>query len=76
MSNTKVLSRVIVKHSGKCFMKKKPNPWSGLTDGHFWGNFEAKEDTKGGNHIWHKVICNDPDCPAIKAVHFSVLVNA
>lgn len=66
--------RVIVPHSKKCFMKDRPNPWSGLTDGYYWGNFAANK--KGSGHVWHRVTCNDPNCPAIKAVHSSILADA
>jgi hypothetical protein len=70
------LSRIIVKHREKCFMKNKDNPWSGLTDGYYCGNFAANKDSKYHGHIWHRVTCNDPNCPAIKAVHSSILANA
>jgi hypothetical protein len=70
------LSRIIVKHREKCFMKNKDNPWSGLTNGHYWGNYAATPNVQGDYHIWHKVTCNDPNCPAIKAVHSSILANA
>ena len=72
----KKLSRIIVKHSKDCFMKGKDNPWSGITNGHYWGNFAAKNGSTNSDHVWHRVICNDPNCPAIKAVHSSVLANA
>jgi hypothetical protein len=74
MKAPKYLSRVIIKHSKKCFMKRQANPWSGviLGDG-YYGNFTAK---KQGHHLWYKVQCNDPDCEAIKAVHSSVLIEA
>jgi hypothetical protein len=70
------LSRIIVKHRKNCFMKGKDNPWSGLTDGHYWGNYAANRNVRGDYHVWHKVRCNDPNCPAIKAVHSSILANA
>lgn len=71
------LSRVIVPHAKDCRSKGGKWEWSGLTDGHFWGNFAANQDPAvSHNHLWHRVICNDPHCPAIKAVHSSVLINA
>lgn len=76
MNVPKNLSVVIVGHLHSCFMKDKDNKWSGITDGYYWGNFKAKKTSRGANHIWHRVICNDPSCPAIKAIHSSVLENA
>lgn len=73
----KLKSKIIVPHSKDCFMSRSKYPFSGLTDGYFWGNFNANQNVKRGNyHIWHKVICNDPNCPAIKAVHSSILADA
>jgi hypothetical protein len=72
----KKFSRVIVKHSKDCFMRDRLNPWSGLTDGHYCGSIAAREGVEPSDHIWHRVTCNNPKCPAIKAVHFSVLINA
>lgn len=73
----KKVSVVIVEHSNSCFLKSKEDPWSGITDGHYWGDWRAKEKSGMGlHHIWHRVTCNDPNCPAIKAVHSSVLANA
>lgn len=57
-------------------MNGKDNPWSGITDGHYFGSFAAKKGSSCADHIWHRVTCNDPKCPAIKAVHSSVLANA
>lgn len=73
-------AKVIVPHSIDCFMNGKENPWSGCIDEDepfFFGNFNAnKNATIGRYHIWVRVVCNDPSCPAIKAVHSSVLVEA
>lgn len=70
------LSRVIVPHKRGCFMKGKNNVWSGLTDGYYCGNYAGTKGVRGDYHIWHEVTCNDPNCPAIKIVHSSVLANA
>lgn len=73
----KIKSKVIVPHSDDCFMQRNSKPFSGLTDGYFWGNWNANANAKRGNHhIWHRCTCNDSSCPAIKAVHSSVLVDA
>lgn len=72
----KKLSMVIVRHRKGCFAKGSEHEWSGITKGHYWGNYAGTEGVRGNHHIWHKVLCNDPNCPAIKAVHSSVLANA
>lgn len=70
-------SRVIVPHCKDCFAKGNEHPWSGIPVGTFFGNYAANEETRHGyHHYWIKVSCNDPKCPAIKAVHSSVLVEA
>jgi hypothetical protein len=71
----KLKSRVIVKHSKNCFMKGDPVPFSGIPVGTFFGSFAANEKV-GGHHFWIKVTCNDPNCPAIKAVSAQVLREA
>jgi hypothetical protein len=78
MNKPKKLSVVIVEHARHCFMRDEDVPWSGLSTGFFWGNLRAKitKNGRGCNYIWHKVTCNDPNCPAIKAVHSSVLAEA
>jgi hypothetical protein len=69
-------SRVIKKHSRNCYMRGKSNPWSGVIDGTFWGNFAANPNSRGASYLWVKVTCNDPRCSALKAVHTQVLVDA
>lgn len=73
-------SVVIVPHDLRCAYRNKPDNyhwrWSGLVDGNFWGNFKANENAKHCSHLWVKVLCNDPDCKGIKAVHSSVLSMA
>ena len=67
-------SRIIVPHSEDCIMKDKPVPWSGIPDGFFFGNYVANGQAKSGrHHVWIRVTCNDPKCPAIKAVDTKVL---
>jgi len=69
-------SVIIEKHSKKCFMRNKTNPWSGIIKGSFYGNYRANSKaTHGRHHLWYNVLCNDPHCPAIKAVHSEVLAN-
>jgi len=73
-------SRIIVSHSKECFMRNNENPWSGLLDEknpYYYGNFAANAHAKiGKHHIWYRVKCNCPSCPAIKAVHSHVLADA
>lgn len=70
-------SKVIVPHKKDCFMKGQEIRFSGIPDGYFFGNFRANPNTKHGNHhLWVRVTCNDPKCPAIKAVHCNVLAMA
>jgi len=77
MTIPKIKSRVIIQHSKTCFAKGSKHEWSGFTSGYFCGNAFANEHTKHGNyHVWHKVTCNDTNCPAIKAVHSSILIEA
>jgi hypothetical protein len=76
MNKPKIRSIVIVPHSKDCFMKSPTNPWSGLTDGSFFGNFKANANAQTTHYVWHRVTCNDPNCPAIKAVESSVLIEA
>jgi hypothetical protein len=53
------------------------NPWSGIIRGEFYGNYAANENVQRGKYnLWYKVVCNDPQCPAIKAVNSSVLADA
>jgi hypothetical protein len=72
----KVLSKLIVPHSDHCRSKH----WSGVLDEKkpaFFGNYNANENAKRGNsHYWYRVLCNDPNCKGIKAVHSSVLADA
>lgn len=71
-------SIIIAPHSENCVMRGKKHGWSGLLDPkhpYYYGNFKAKIAKRGNNHIWYNVLCNDPDCPAVKAVHISVLQN-
>lgn len=68
-------SRVIIQHKPGCFMKGKEVPWSGIPAGTFWSNYAANPK-QSGHHCWIKVSCNDPSCPAIKAVHVNTLANA
>jgi len=75
-----VKSYVVVNHSDDCFYNGRfKNPWSGLIDGYFYSNkYAGTRKVRGRrseSHLWHKVTCNDPSCPAIKAVHSSVLVD-
>lgn len=66
-------SVVIVPHDKDCVSSK----WSGITDGFYYGNYNASPNTKlGSHHLWYKIVCNDPKCKGIKAVHSSVLANA
>lgn len=78
MSKTAAPKSIIkVPHSKGCFAKGGHHEWSGLTDGHYWGNAYGNDTAKHGcNHIWIRVTCNDPNCPAIKAVHSSILIEA
>lgn len=77
MTKNQKKSFLFTPHSKDCFVKDGKNIWSGLTDGFYWGNFAGNPLAKRGVHyIWHKVLCNDPKCPAIKAVHSSVLIDA
>jgi hypothetical protein len=72
-------SQVIVQHSENCFVKNHSHPWSGIPVGTFWANKKAGlviRGRKSTNELWVKVSCNDPKCPAIKAVHYSVLSEA
>jgi hypothetical protein len=64
-------------HSKECFVRSHPNPWSGVIKGSFWATYSGNPNTTRGNyHLWYNVVCNDPNCPGVKAVHSSVLVNA
>lgn len=77
MKEPKYKSVVIVPHSKECFYNgTNINPWSGLPDSEFWGNYRAIANHKHSNHLWIRVKCNCSTCPAIKAVHSYVLVNA
>lgn len=71
----KLKSRVIVPHSKDCFMKDNPVPFSGIPDGTYFGNFAANKKAHG-HYLWIRVTCNDPKCPAIKAVSANVLAEA
>lgn len=76
----KIKSKKIVPHSEDCWYRDGRNPWSGILDKQrpsFFGNWNAKADVQiGRDHLWYVVVCNCPQCPARKAVHSSVLVNA
>jgi hypothetical protein len=73
MQKVKKKSFVLIPHKKDCRCKS----WSGLTDGHYWGNFAGNPNAeRGRHHIWHRVLCNDPNCNGKKAVHSSVLVSA
>jgi hypothetical protein len=70
-------SVVIVPHKKDCFMKGQKIKFSGIPNGYFWGNFKANSNVnRGCYHLWIKTTCNDPNCPAIKAVHCNVLAKA
>jgi hypothetical protein len=69
-------SRMIVPHSKDCFMKDKTVPWSGIPIKQMYGNFAANRNVqRGRGHLWIVVSCNDPKCPAQKAVHCNVLAE-
>ena len=72
------LSRIVRTHYRHCFMRGKPNPWSGLIEGDgYFGNHAANGKAKvGRSHYWYIVTCNDPSCRGRKAVHSSVLAKA
>jgi len=70
------LSRVIKEHNSKCFMKGRDNPWSGIIEKDFYGTFAANPKGKSTHHKWYAISCNDPNCPALKAVHSKVLKEA
>lgn len=57
-------------------MKGKSIEFSGIPIGTFWGNFAANPTARGRSTFWIKVSCNDPKCPAIKAVDSFVLADA
>lgn len=70
-------SRVIVRHSQSCFYRgTNKNPWSGIPVATFWGNFAANSGKRGSSYLWISVSCNDPNCPAIKAVDSRILEKA
>lgn len=77
MKRKQKLSFVLIEHSMDCrYRGKKENPWSGIVNGSFFGNFAGNPNVKyGRSHYWITVTCNCTTCPAIKAVHSSVLVN-
>lgn len=79
MASNRIKSKVIVPHNKKCFAKNSKNTWSGIPDKekpYYWGNWAANESEFRNNHLWIRILCNDPNCPAIKAVHNSVLIKA
>lgn len=62
-------TRLLTDHSAECFAVGAvadgdwSNPW-GVTDGHRYLDAEGRKNN-GGWRRWHRVICNDPKCPAI-----------
>lgn len=67
----KIKSKIIVPHIRGC-----SSNWSGILDGQYYGNFAANIKNKGrDHHLWYRVVCNNPGCDAIKAVHSSVLAD-
>lgn len=71
------LSRIITPHSKKCRVKGKKYEWSGIPEGKYWGNYAANPDVKRWkNHLWIKVLCNDPACCGVKAVNSIILAEA
>lgn len=56
-------------------MRGQSIPWSGITEKSFYGNFAANPNVRGSGHLWYVVTCNDPKCPAQKAVHSTVLAT-
>lgn len=78
MKNKK-LSFIKIPHSKDCWAKGGQHEWSGILapKPFYHGNFSGNENTTRGNyHIWYNIICNNPKCNGVKAVHSSVLINA
>ncbi len=79
MALNRIKSKVIVPHSKSCTSKNSKYVWSGLLDSeqpYYYGNWAANITGGAINHIWYRVLCNCIKCPAIKAVHSSVLIEA
>lgn len=77
MKEPKLKSVIIFPHSPNCnYIGTGENPWSGIIDGSYAGNFKGNINVKvGRHHTWYRVLCNCINCTGIKAVHSWVLIN-